>query len=179
MRPHQCVAIFPRILSYWGRESSAGDHPGPEQRQRSAWKYLHTTTVSPMETEMTFATTSRSASRYTQNKRDVRNLSIAGRGGEESSTREYNATDQEGNILRCRAALWRGCRGVCIGTVGRAHSFSVISLLDSIVSPSPVTAERSSEAMAANPSPVTSHTTDPALQRRWRQLRCPSESIRG
>ena len=48
-------------------------------------------------------------------------------------------------------------------TVGRAQPFSIIALLDSIVSPSPVTAERSSEAMAATPSPVSSHTTDPAL----------------
>ena len=97
------------------------------------------------------------------NMRDARNLSISGRGGEERSIREYNGTDKEGYILRCRAALYRGCRGACIGTVGRAQSFSIIALLDSIVSPSPVTVERSSEAMAANLSPVSSHTTDPAL----------------
>ena len=35
----------------------------------------------------------------------------------------------------------RGCRGVCIGTVGRAQPLSIIALLDSIVSPSPVTAK--------------------------------------
>jgi hypothetical protein len=97
------------------------------------------------------------------NMRDARNLSISGRGGEERSIREYNGTDKEGYILLCRAALQRVCRGACIGTVGRAKPFSIISLVDSIVSPSSVTAERSSEAMAATPSPVSSHTTDPAL----------------
>ena len=39
------------------------------------------------------------------NMRDARNLSIAGRGGEEKATRVYNGTDKEGYILRCRAAI--------------------------------------------------------------------------
>ena len=39
------------------------------------------------------------------NMRDARNLSIAGRGGEEKVTREYNGTDKEGYILRCRGYI--------------------------------------------------------------------------
>ena len=39
--------------------------------------------------------------RINSNMRNVRNLSIA----EERASREYNGTDKEGYILRCRAAL--------------------------------------------------------------------------
>jgi hypothetical protein len=47
---------------------------------------------------------------------------------------------QEGFILRCETASWRVCRGACLGTVGRAQPFSLLSFID-IVSPSSITAK--------------------------------------
>ena len=93
--------------------------------------------------------------------RDARNLSIAGRGGEERNIMEptkKGAFFVAGLLYREFAE-----EHTLNETVGRAQPFSMIALVDSIVSPSPVTAERSFEAMAATPSPVSSHTTDPAL----------------
>ena len=93
--------------------------------------------------------------------RDARNLSISGRGGAERNLMEptkKGAFFATGLLYREFAE-----EHTLNETVGRAQPLSVIALVDSIVSPSPVTAERSSEAMAANPSPVSSHTTDPAL----------------
>ena len=53
---------------------------------------------------------------------------------------EYDRADNEGFILRCETAPWRVCRGACLGTVGRAQSFSLLSFIDN-VSPSSVTAK--------------------------------------
>ena len=93
--------------------------------------------------------------------RDARNLSISGRGGEERNLMEPAKKD----TFFVAGLLYREVaeEHTLNETVSRAQPFSMIDLLDNIVSPSPVTAERSSEAMAATPSPVSSHTTDPAL----------------
>ncbi len=95
------------------------------------------------------------------NMRDARNLSISGWGGEERNLMEPTKKD----TFFVAGLLYREFaeEHTLNETVGRAQSFSIVALLDSIVSPSSFTAERSSEAMAANPSPVSSHTTDPAL----------------
>ena len=85
---------------------------------------------------------------------------------------------QEEYILRCETATWRVCRGACLGRVGRAQSFSLLSFID-IVSPSSVTAKAFLGSDGRKPLPCYQRSRWYGDNHDGRRLWCLSELTGG